>query len=87
MGQTQNDINMVTISGQVRTVCNLQDRGEITAFTIQNQHGRFYVEHLGLVKIEAGDYVFITGYAFSKARKIGFQAQDLYVLARSKDRA
>lgn len=87
MGQTQNDINMVTISGQVRTVHNLRDRGDITAFTIQNQYGRFYVEHLGGEKVEPGDYVFITGHAFSKAHKTGFQAQDLNVLVRSKGRA
>lgn len=86
MEQTQNDINKITISGQVRAVHNIRDGGDITAFTIQNQHGRFYVEYLGLVEIEPGDYVFITGYAFSKARKIGFQAQDLCVLARGKGR-
>ena len=87
MGQDQQDINKVALSGQVRTVRSFQDPGGKMVFTIQNQHGRFYVEHLGLVEIEPGDHVFITGYAFSKARKIGFQAQDLYVLARSKDRA
>lgn len=86
MKQNPNTINMVSLSGQVKTVNHYQDQSNKTVFIIQNKWGKFYVEHLGILEVQPGDEVLITGHVFSQAnRSVGFNAQTVYVLGRRDD--